>query len=191
MAQHTSRQRAHLLTCKPYLEHMKEQGIETTITRQADDPAGFFKASKTLQAFNDVKAPKVLKMHQLTTAVRIQALALAEAHISLERIQEVTGMDPKTVVGLRRLARERGYDPNVSMLLKEEYVFDPPNIDRPRGRPSSKKRPRDSEDGDVDPELRAQASPAQRAPPGFQNEDQLPPGNWNFMTPVQGYSNVS
>ncbi|KAK5945820.1 hypothetical protein PMZ80_003028 [Knufia obscura] len=181
MAQHTSRQRAHLLTCEQYLDAMKESGIENSITRQAADPAGFFKNSKVLQAFGEPKPPKILRMGEHSTAVRIQALALAEAHVSTERIQEVTGMDPKIIVGLRRLARERGYDPNVSMVLKEEYVWDPPNSIKPRGRPK-KRRPED----DLDPEL----SQSPRAPPSFGDAEaaNLPPGNWNFMTPVTGYT---
>lgn len=182
MAQHTSRQRAHLLTCEAYLNHMKEIGQENSITQQAADPAGFFKNSKVLQAFGEPKPPKVLRMGEHSTAVRIQALALAEAHISVERISEVTGMDAKVIVGLRKLARERGYDPNVSMVLKEDYVWDPPNSNKPRGRP----RKRRAED-DLDPELSQSPRPA----PSFSDTtDNLPPGNWNFMTPVTGY-NVS
>lgn len=178
MAQHTSRQRAHLLQCEAYLEAMKESGIENSITRQAADPAGFFKNSKVLQAFGEPKPPKVLRMAEHTTAARIQALALAEAHISLERIHEVTGIDPKVVAGLRKLARDRGYDPNVSMVLKEEYVWDPPNANKPRGRPKKRRT-----DDDLDPEL----STSPRAPPGFGNGiDSLPPGDWNFIIPSAG-----
>ena len=139
---------------------MKEQGIENSITRQAADPAGFFRNSKTLQAFGEPKAPKILKMHDHTTAVRIQALALAEASISSERIHEITGIDPKTLAGLRKIARERGYDPNISMQMKDEYVLDPPNSARPRGRPK-KRKPED----DLDPALsQASPSPTHRAP---------------------------
>ena len=169
------------MTCEQYLDAMKEGGIENSITQQAADPAGYFKASKVLQSFGEPKPPKILRMGEHSTAVRIQALALAEAHISTDRIQEVTGMDPKIIVGLRKLARERGYDPNVSMALKEEYVWDPPNSIKPRGRPK-KRRPEDSE---LDPEL----SQSPRAPPAFADPDatSLPPGNWNFMTPVTGY----
>lgn len=159
---------------------MKETGHENSITRQAADPAGFFKNSKVLQAFGEPKPPKVLKMGEHSTAVRIQALALAEAHISVERIQEVTGMDAKVIVGLRKLARERGYDPNVSMVLKEEYVYDPPNSNKPRGRPKKRR----AED-DLDPELSQSPRPA---PPYGESADNLPPGNWNFMTPVTGYA---
>ncbi|KAK5090195.1 hypothetical protein LTR05_000365 [Lithohypha guttulata] len=183
MAQHTSRQRAHLLTCEQYLEAMKEAGIMNSITQQAADPASFFKNSKVLQAFGEPKPPKILKMGEISTAVRIQALALAEAHISLERIQEITGIDPKIVAGLRKLARERGYDPNVSMVLREDYVWDPPNSSRPRGRPKKRRG-----DDDLDPELQVVAT-TPTAPSSFgDGTPQLPPGNWNFMTPVTGYT---
>ena len=156
---------------------MKEQGVETSITRQAADPAAFFRTTEWSQKTTEAKAPKVLKMQEHTTAVRIQALALAEASISAERIQEITGMDPKVLAGLRRLARERGYDPSVSMQLKEEYVLDPPNNSRPRGRPK-KRKPED----DVDPAL---TSMQDQGTPTFtptRPASNLPPGQWDFMT---------
>lgn len=153
---------------------MKDEGIENSITRQAADPAGYFKSSKAYQTAGDSpKPPKILKMGEHTTAVRIQALALAEASISSERIFEITGIDPKILAGLRKLARDRGYDPNISMQLKEEYVLDPPNANRPRGRPK-KRKPED----EVDPALQEMNN---RAPPGYVSADSLPPGNWNFM----------
>ena len=176
IAEHTSRQRAHLLKCQPYLNAMKEKGVETTITRQAADPATFFRERLTSGVGLDGKVPKVLKIHEHSMAVRIQALALAEASISSERIAEITGMDPKTLLGLRKLARDRGYDPNVSMQLREEYVFDPPTGKNPVGRPR-KRRPED----DLDPGM---AQPTARAPPGYVQADSLPPGNWNFMAPA-------
>lgn len=182
MAQHTSRQRAHLLTCEQYLDAMKNAGIENSITRQAANPAEYFKNSKVLQAFGEPKPPKILRMGDLSTAVRIQALALAEAHISTERIQEITGMDPKIVVGLRKLARERGYDPNVSMVLKDEYVEDQPNTNRPRGRPKKRKG-----DDDLDPEL--DESPISASGPFTVPTGNLPPGNWNFAIPVGTFPN--
>lgn len=184
MAQHTSRQRVHLLSCQQYLEAMKDQGLETSITRQAADPAAFFRSQDWTQKSSEAKAPKVLKMQEHTTAVRIQALALAEASISSERIHEITGVEPKVLAGLRRLARERGYDPNVSMQLKEEYVLDPPNANRPRGRPK-KRKPED----DVDPALTADLPEPTQSTPTFTQRDNLPPGQWNFMTtPTHGYT---
>lgn len=165
---------------------MKDAGIENSITKQAADPAAYFRNSKVLQTFGDPKPPKILKMADHSIAARIQALALAEAHISFERIQEVTGIDGKTIAGLRQLARERGYDPTISMVLKEEYVFDVPGMNRPRGRPR-KRRP---EDAELESDLsELQDSPQIRAPPVFSDpSSNLPPGNWNFMTPVTGYA---
>jgi hypothetical protein len=185
MAQHTSRQRVHLLGCQNYLNSMKEQGIETSITRQAADPQAFFRGTDWQQKTAEAKAPKVLKMGDHTTAVRIQALALAEASISFERIQEITGMDPKVMAGLRRLARERGFDPNVSMQLKEEYVLDPPNTNRPRGRPK-KRKPED----EVDPALTSMDESTQNASAfNTPNRANLPPGQWDFMAPTaSGYT---
>jgi hypothetical protein len=187
MAQHTSRQRLHLLQCNNYLETMKEQGIENTITRQAADPQAFFRSADFAQKSAEAKAPKVLKMGDHTTAVRIQALALAEASISYERIQEITGMDPKVMAGLRRLARDRGYDPNVSMQLKEEYVLDPPNNARPRGRPKKRKA-----DDEVDPALTSMSDGAQNTTPAFNTPSRpsnLPPGQWDFLAPTPtGYT---
>jgi hypothetical protein len=117
-------------------------------------------------------------MQEHSMAVRIQALALAEASISSEKIYEITGIDPKVLAGLRKLARDRGYDPSISMQMKEEYVVDPPNANRPRGRPK-KRKPED----ELDPALSGIQNSSPRAPPGYVQADSLPPGNWNFMTP--------
>ena len=159
---------------------MKEQGTETSITRQAADPAAFFRAKQlSIVGAAEAKAPKTLKIQEHSMAVRIQALALAEASISSERIQEVTGIDPKTLAGMRKLARERGFDPNVSMRMKEEYVLDPPNTAKARGRPKKRR----AED-DIDPSLTQTPSPTTSLP-GYVPAGSLPPGNWNFMaTPV-------
>ena len=182
MAQHTSRQRAHLLGCHEYLDAMKEQGLENSITKQAEDPAAFFRAKQvSILGTGDSKPPKVLKLDNHSMAVRIQALALAESHISPERIHEITGIDPKVLAGMRKMARERGFDPNVSMQMKEEYVLDPPSNKNPRGRPK-KRKPED----EIEPQLMATPTPVNinRAPPGYIQADSLPPGNWNFMTPT-------
>lgn len=184
MAQHTSRQRAHLLECREYLNAMTERGIETSITKQAADPAAFFRAKQLSIASGaaEAKPPKVLKIQEHSMAVRIQALALAEASISSERIHEITGIEPKVLAGMRKLARERGYDPHVSMRMKEEYVVDPPNANRPRGRPRKRKL-----EDDIDPTM-MQTPTTSRAPPGYVQADSLPPGNWNFMAAPIGQS---
>ena len=178
MAQHTSRQRAHLLSCQTYLNSMREQGLETSITRQASDPAAFFKSQRLL-AVNKVvesKTPKIPKLPDYPMAVRIQAVALAEASLTAERVHEITGIEPRLLSSLRKLARDRGYDPNVSMQLKEEYVLDPPNTKGPRGRP----RKRRAED-DFDPAI---TRLTQRPAPAYLGPDGLPPGDWNFMAPT-------
>lgn len=59
-------------------------------------------------------------------AIKIQALALAEANISESFIYECTGVDARTLAMLRRVARERGLDPSKSRVLKEEYVTNLP-----------------------------------------------------------------
>ena len=163
---------------------MKEQGVDNSITQQAADPAGFFKASKGFESNSSPKPPKVLKMAEHSTAVRIQALALAEASISAEKIFEITGIDPKVLAGLRKLARDRGYDPSITMQLKEEYVVDPPNANRPRGRPKKRKPEDDLDPALADTQVHVQVQePSPRAPPGYVSAESLPPGNWNFMTP--------
>ena len=178
MAQHTSRQRAHLLGCQQYLDSMKEEGIENSITRQAADPATFFKNSKVVHGIREPKPPKTLNLHEHSMAVRIQALALAEASISAERIHEITGIEPRVLQGIRNLARERGYNPAISMQMKEEYLFDPPDTSRPRGRPK-KRKPED----ELDPSL-LDTTPQSRAPPGYVQAGSLPPGDWNFHMPT-------
>ena len=93
---------------------------------------------------------------------------LRESPASIQRSRQVS----------ESWARERGYDPSISMQLKEEYVVDPPNAIRPRGRPK-KRKPED----DLDPALVGAQNSSPRAPPGYVSAESLPPGNWNFMTP--------
>ncbi len=63
---------------------------------------------------------------------RLQALALAEAGIPLPIIQAVTKLSRQSIYRLKRQARERGFDPAVSLQLKLEYVADRPRSGRPR-----------------------------------------------------------
>lgn len=63
---------------------------------------------------------------------RLQALALAEAGIPLPIIQAVTQLSRQSIYRLKRQARERGFDPAVSLQLKLEYVVDRPRSGRPR-----------------------------------------------------------
>jgi transposase len=71
-----------------------------------------------------------LKQHDI--AVRIQALALAEEGIKVARITEITGLSRRTIFYLKKRARDRGYDPARSRVLKMEYVEDAPRSGRPR-----------------------------------------------------------
>ena len=72
----------------------------------------------------------VFKQHDL--AVRIQALALVEEGIAVKRVTELTGLARATVYDLKKKARQRGYDPTISRILKMEYVEDAPRSGRPK-----------------------------------------------------------
>lgn len=72
------------------------------------------------------------KAQNHSVALRIQALALFEEGIAVERVKDITGMSRSAIFRLRQTARARGYDPNVSRELKEEYVQDAPRSGRPR-----------------------------------------------------------
>jgi hypothetical protein len=65
-------------------------------------------------------------------AIRIQALALIEEGVPIRRVMEATGMAKSSIFRLRKTARERGYDPDESRQLKEEYVDDATRSGRPR-----------------------------------------------------------
>lgn len=67
-----------------------------------------------------------------TIAQRIQAVALIEAGIAAKIVAATVEVSDQTVYKWRRIAIERGYDPNVSKVLKEEYVTDAPRSGRPR-----------------------------------------------------------
>lgn len=178
MAQHTSRQRTHLLTCQAYLDAMKSQGVENSITRQATDPSTFIKPRKADQTDGVEKRRPTPKLLHFPMAVRIQALALAEASISYDRIREITGMDGKLLDKMRKTARDRGYDPSSSMQLKDEYVADPAN--KVQGQPK-KQRP------DNLVENATMEASGTRPIPDYMRTDtsSLPPGNWNFLSPTQ------
>ena len=185
MAQHTSRQRAHLLTCQAYLDAMKSQGVENSITRRAADPTAFIKPPKADQTDGTEKRKGPAKLTDFPVVVRIQALALAEASISYDRICEITGIDVKLLDKLRKNARERGYDPATSMQLKEEYVTDPV-------KPSTGKLKKQRLDGIA--QNGVGQAPAATSVPGYVQAETpgLPPGNWNVMAaaPVQPSSSL-
>lgn len=67
-----------------------------------------------------------------TTAERIQALALIEEGVPVDRVTTVSGMSKASIYRLQKTARARGYDPTVSRKLKDEYVQDAPRSGRPK-----------------------------------------------------------
>ena len=177
---------------------MSEQGISNTITRQAQanadersnttafepptrgptsTPSGAPSLSK--KAFKQTHA----RFGEYPLAIKIQALALAEANLSEQYIYESTGVDPRTLGMLRRVARDRGYDPVKSRALKEEYVTSLPSSGSIME--IGKKRPRDSDVGETNGG--SGSGDSMRAPPGYMHADSLPPGNWNF-TGTSGFN---
>ena len=70
--------------------------------------------------------------NSLTIAQRIQALALVEHGIAAKIVQEVTGVSTSSISALKIKARQRGYDPTVSRVLKVEYIEDAPRSGRPK-----------------------------------------------------------
>ena len=67
--------------------------------------------------------------HNLGT--RLQALALAEQGIAIKIVEAVCQFSNQTAYRLRKQARERGYNPEISRQLKLEYVVGKPRSDRP------------------------------------------------------------
>ena len=64
--------------------------------------------------------------------VRLQALTMAECGMPFDEITKVTGISRSTIFTLKKKARERGYNPKVSRILKIEYVTDVPKPGRPK-----------------------------------------------------------
>ncbi|MCJ1359324.1 MAG: hypothetical protein MMC33_009325 [Icmadophila ericetorum] len=58
------------------------------------------------------------------TGARLQALALVEFGIPPHHVSHWTGISVGSIYRLKKKARQRGYDPKVSRLLKAEYVVD-------------------------------------------------------------------
>jgi hypothetical protein len=184
MAQHTSRQRAHLLTCQAYLDAMKLAGIQNSITQRAANPSTFVKPTKADQSDGTEKRKVTQKITDFPIALRIQALALAEASISHDRVREITGIETKLLEKLRKTARERGYNPTTSMQIKDEYVADP--VKQGQSRPKKQKFDGPLQNGG------GQAL-AGRVIPGYVPTDtsSLPPGNWSFMSAAQVHPGTS
>lgn len=85
------------------------------------------------QASNIPTAPPLRNAvrHPHPINLRFQALVLAEYGVSLQQIKQHLSMSVNTIQRLRKTARERGFDPAVSPVLKLEYVEDAPRSGRP------------------------------------------------------------
>ena len=67
-----------------------------------------------------------------TIAQRVQALAIAEAGIALKQAAALAGLyNAQSVKRLQQKAKFRGYDPDISTILKSEYVCDAPRLGQP------------------------------------------------------------
>ncbi len=66
----------------------------------------------------------------LDVGQRLQALALAEEDIAVKIVQSITEVSIRSISDLKKKARSRGYDPQISRVLKLEYVTDAPRSDR-------------------------------------------------------------
>src|SRR2546421_1851862 len=64
--------------------------------------------------------------------LRAQALAMLEEGVPVSRITEYTTLSQPTIFRIRRIAIERGYDPQVSREFKDEYFTDAPRSGRPK-----------------------------------------------------------
>jgi transposase len=67
-----------------------------------------------------------------TVAQRIQALALVEYGVAVKIAATAAGVEPRCVYRLMKKARQRGFDPAISIILKEVYVEDAPRSGRPK-----------------------------------------------------------
>jgi hypothetical protein len=57
-------------------------------------------------------------------ALCAQAFALQEEGISVARIKEITGLAISMIYHIKKIAFERGYDPEISREFKDEYFAD-------------------------------------------------------------------
>ena len=67
-----------------------------------------------------------------TVAERIQALALVEYGASAKDASRITGVSRRRIQDIQRQARARGYDPDVSQVIRMEYVQDKERPGRPK-----------------------------------------------------------
>jgi transposase len=64
-------------------------------------------------------------------ALQAQALALLECSIPIKTITELTGRSKSTIFRIRAIAKERGYDPAVSIIFQNEFFTTAPRSGRP------------------------------------------------------------
>ena len=67
-----------------------------------------------------------------TIGARVQALSRLEAKVHIDQVSELSGISKKHIYRLRKLAKERGYDPTSSSIIHEKYVADRPCSGRPK-----------------------------------------------------------
>ena len=65
-------------------------------------------------------------------AEKVQALTLLEWGMPPRRVAEVTNFSARQLYRLQEMARKRGYDPSVSLVIKDEYLAVAPRSGRPR-----------------------------------------------------------
>lgn len=63
---------------------------------------------------------------------RIQALTLIDSGHHVDEASAITGISRSVIYALRRKAKERGYDPAISRIIKTEYVVDASRKGRPK-----------------------------------------------------------
>lgn len=108
--------------------------LERLIDSSPTQPSHPLFAPEPLSAEDIIEAIKAKDPRSVnhTIAQRLQALALAEAGIAIRQAAALSGLsNTKSVRRLQKKARDRGYDPTVSTIIKPEYVSDAARLGRP------------------------------------------------------------
>ena len=74
---------------------------------------------------------QIMPFRKYDVAIRIQALALADEGVRIERIKEITGLSKRAIYDIKAKAKRRGHDPTISRALKLEFVEDGERSGRP------------------------------------------------------------
>ena len=69
--------------------------------------------------------------HHTSLAERAQALALLKYEININSVITYTGFSRSYLYEMRKKARDRGFNPSISFILKDEYLTDAPRSGRP------------------------------------------------------------